>query len=164
MQESRRCRICRKREAIPKHRIRGIFLPEQMAKLAFDNIYYQEEYPKLQKQLDEEKSKPKEAESKLADLRRRTGLPGRLKMLRFDLRWGVQLMVSQLLPTPAYDLSIPRLGQPPRRRIKCWNTKETRRLHNLTVSGLSDRRNMCISGATRPSTRKRRSHEQVASE
>ena len=49
-------------------------LPEQMAKFALDNIYYHEEFPKLQKQLEEEKSKLKEAEAKLTDLRRRTGL------------------------------------------------------------------------------------------
>jgi hypothetical protein len=48
--------------------------PDQMAKVALDNIYYKEEYPKLQKQLEDEQSKVKEAQKELAALRRRVGV------------------------------------------------------------------------------------------
>ncbi|HSZ78874.1 MAG TPA: hypothetical protein VK775_15830 [Chthoniobacterales bacterium] len=52
--------------------------PEQMAKVALDNIYFKEMYPKLQKELDDEKSKVKEAEKELAALRRRVGVTRRV--------------------------------------------------------------------------------------
>jgi hypothetical protein len=62
--------------------------PDQMAKVALDNIYYKEEYPKLQKQLEEEQSKVKEAQKELAALRRRVGVTRVVKDLPLNPNAG----------------------------------------------------------------------------
>jgi hypothetical protein len=77
--------------------------PEQMAKFALDNIYFKEEHPKLQKQLEEEKSKVKDMETKLADLRRRTGLNRKTQDAPLRPQNGHGSTIKQ--PTPTTPLS-----------------------------------------------------------